>query len=152
MATKKRQAKNTIAGQVDTMRLVTTKLVPHTKLDDDELIYFNRIVKCRETASWNDLHLDFAANLAIAMVQHDEANLDIAQRGLMVRNERGTMVMNPAIAAKSSISATILQLSKALGLTASQNGLASPDQAKRNQADAQARDSIEKIAKDGLLA
>jgi phage terminase small subunit len=93
-----------------------------------------------------------AANLAITFTQLDEANLSIAGDGLMVRNDRGTKVVNPAITAKSSLSATVLQLSKALGLSASQLGVSGKPQEARNIADANARAIIDKAAGSRLLA
>lgn len=151
MAAKKRQSVDTIAGQVELMRMVSTKLESPIKLDDDEAIYFDRIVKSRETASWNDNHLVIAANLAICYAQLEDLNLEIAESGAMVRNPRGTPVTNPAFNARTSTIASVLAMNRILGLSAAQTGVSGEDQAKRNKADAQARDVIGK-AIDGLLA
>ena len=152
MAERKRVMKNTIAGQLETFAMVAAKIESPIKLDPDELTYFQMVISSRETASWNPIHLLMASNLAITFTQLDEANLSIAGDGLMVRNDRGTKVVNPAITAKSSLSATVLQLSKALGLSASQMGLSDAPQKARNQADAHARAIIDKASGDGLLA
>ena len=152
MAVRKRVMKNTVAGQLETFSIVSAKIESPIKLDPDESIYFQSVISSRETASWNPIHLLMAANLAITFTQLDEANLSIAGDGLMVRNDRGTKVVNPAITAKSSLSATVLQLSKALGLSASQMGMAGKPQEARNQADSKARAILSKAAEDSLLA
>lgn len=152
MAERKRVMKNTIAGQVAQMKAISAKLESPIPLDADEAIYFDRVVKSRETSTWSENHLVLAANLAITYTQLDQANLEIADRGLMVLNDRRTPVVNPAVNAKSSFAATILQLNKALGLSASQMGVSGKDQEARNQADAQAHDAIKKIKNNPLLA
>jgi hypothetical protein len=69
----------------------------------------------------------------------------------MVKNDRGTPVVNPAITAKSSLSATVLQLNKALGLSASQMGVSGQAQDKRNKADADARAILTQISETDLI-
>jgi phage terminase small subunit len=152
MAERKRVQKNTTAGTLETFKHVSAKLESPIKLDPDEQVNFDRVVSSRETSSWDSNHLLLAAHLAITYCQLDEANLSIASDGLMVRNDRGTRVVNPAITAKSSLSATILQLNRVLGLTATSQGVAGAPQAKRNAADAKAREIIDRIASDDLLA
>jgi len=152
MATRKRVMKNTVAGQIEAMALVSAKIEPVYKLDGDELRYFNYIVTSRETSTWNDNHRMLATNLAVTYAQLDEANMEIADKGIMVKNDRGTPVTNPAIAAKSSLSAAVLQLNKTLGLSASQMGVSGKAQEARNTADAQARGIINKVSEDSLLA
>ena len=69
----------------------------------------------------------------------------------MTKSDKGTPVVNPAVTAKSSLMATVLQLNKALGLSASQMGVAGKDQEARNKADRAARSVIEKVAEDDLI-
>ena len=151
MAAKDRVMKNTVQGAVLTAKMVSAKIEPMYKLDGDELTYFNAVVTSRETATWNDNHRLLATNLAVTYAQLDEANMEIAERGLMVKNDRGTPVVNPAITAKSSLSATVLQLNKALGLSASQMGVSGQAQDKRNKADADARAVISQISETDLI-
>jgi phage terminase small subunit len=152
MAQRKRVQTSTAAGALETFRHVAAKLQSPIQLDPDEQINFDRVISCRETASWDSNHLLLASHLAITYCQLDEANLSIAKDGLMVRNDRGTKVVNPAITAKSSLSATILQLNRVLGLTATSQGVAGAPQAKRNAADAKAREIIQRASEDDLLA
>lgn len=152
MAARKKTMTSTIAGQVEMMKMVSAKLESPIKLDKDEAIYFDRIVKSRETASWSENHMVIAANLAMSYAQMEDLNLEIAERGAMVKNDRGTPVVNPAFNAKASLMGAILSMNRILGLSAAQTGVSGSDQDKRNQADARARDVIGKIANDELLA
>ena len=148
MAQRKRVQKNTIAGQIETTKKILKGVEPAYPLDEMQLHYFNRVVKSRETESWDENHILLATNLAVTYVQVDLANADIAERGLMTKSDRGTPVVNPAITAKSSLMATVLQLNKALGLSASQMGVAGKDQEARNKAERTARKVIEEVTDD----
>jgi phage terminase small subunit len=152
MAAAKRPQKSKITGQVETMKSVSQHLESPIKLDPAETTYFNILVKGRESSSWDSNDLLLAANLAITLVQLDDANIAIAEGGFMVRSPKGTPVPNPAIAAKTSLTSTILQMNKHLGLSASQKGLSGSAQESRNKADSQARAIIDKIASEDLLA
>lgn len=151
MAQRKRVQKNTIAGQIETTKRIMQGVTPAYALNELQQHYFDRIVKSRETESWDDNHILLATNLAVTYAQVDAANADIEQRGLMTKSDKGTPVVNPAVTAKSSLMATVLQLNKALGLSASQIGVAGKDQEARNKADRAARSVIEKVAEDDLI-
>lgn len=151
MAQRKRTQKNTVAGQVETMQALLAKIEPAYLLDNLQLDYFRRVVKSRETSTWDDNHILLATNLAVTYAQLDHANAEIQSRGLMVKNDRGTPVVNPVVTAKASLMSSVLQLNKALGLSASQMGVSGKDQDARNRADREARGIIEKIAEDDLI-
>jgi phage terminase small subunit len=151
MAERKRTQKNTIAGQVQTMQSVLAKIEPAYLLDNLQIDYFHRVVKSRETSTWDDNHILLATNLAVTYAQLDHANNEIKARGLMVKNDRGTPVVNPVVTAKASLMSSVLQLNKALGLSASQMGVSGKEQDSRNKADRAARNLIEKISEDDLI-
>jgi len=151
MAQRKRTQKNTVAGEVETVQAILAKINPMYPLDYLQQTYFNCVVKSRETSTWDDNHVLLATNLAVTYAQLDDANEEIKTRGLMVKNDRGTPVVNPAITAKSSLMSSVLQLNKALGLSASQMGVSGKEQDSRNMADKQARELLEKVASDDLI-
>ena len=151
MAIRKRTQKNTVAGQVETVQAILTKINPAYDLNELQLDYFNRVVKSRETSAWDENHVLLATNLAVTYAQLDQANNEIKARGLMVKNDRGTPVVNPVVTAKASLMSSVLQLNKALGLSASQMGVSGKEQDSRNKADREARGLIEKISEDDLI-
>jgi P27 family predicted phage terminase small subunit len=148
MAQRKRTVKSSIAGQIETTKKLMQKIEPAYPLNDEQTNYFTRIVRSREIESWDDNHILLATNLAVTYVQVDIANDDIASRGLMTKSDRGTPVVNPAVTAKSNLMASVLQLNKALGLSASQKGISGQEQTSRNKAERQARDVIEAVTDD----
>ena len=148
MAQRKRTQKNTIEGQIATTKSIMQKVSPAYTLDALQTNYFERVVRSREVESWDENHILLATNLAVTYVQVDIANDDIASRGLMTKSDRGTPVVNPAVTAKSNLMASVLQLNKALGLSASQKGISGQEQTSRNKAERQARDVIEAVTDD----
>lgn len=151
MAERKRTQKNTIAGQIATTKALMAGVEPAYALDELQNNYFGRVVRSRETESWDENHILLATNLAVTYAQVDEANNEINSKGLMVLSEKGWPVTNPAISAKQSLMSTILQLNKALGLSASQIGVAGKDQESRNKADRETRKVLDKVAVDDLI-
>ena len=148
MAQRKRTQKNTIAGQIETTKNILAGVEPAYTLNALQRSYFDRAVRSRETESWDENHILLATNLAVTYAQVDAANEDIEKRGLMTKSDKGTPVVNPAVTAKSSLMATVLQLNKALGLSASQMGVSGKDQDARNKADRTARKVIEAVTDD----
>jgi P27 family predicted phage terminase small subunit len=151
MAQRKRTQKNTIAGQIETTKALLETIQPAYSLSPEQQTYFDRIVKSRETSTWDDNHIILATNLSVNYAQVDEANHEINTKGLMVLSEKGWPVTNPAITAKQSLMSTVLQLNKALGLSASQMGVAGKDQESRNKADREARKVLDKVAEEDLI-
>lgn len=151
MAQRKRTQKNTIAGQIETTKALLEIIQPAYNLSPEQQTYFDRIVKSRETSTWDDNHIILATNLSVNYAQVDEANHEINTKGLMVLSEKGWPVTNPAITAKQSLMSTVLQLNKALGLSASQMGVAGKDQESRNKADREARKVLDKVAEEDLI-
>lgn len=148
MARVKRTPTNTAAGQIETTKKILKKTEPAYKLEPLAQTYFERVVRSRETESWDENHILLATNLAVTYAQVDIANDDIKARGLMVKSDKGTPVVNPAVTAKSNLMASVLQLNKALGLSASQIGASGKNQDARNKAERQVRETIEAITDD----
>lgn len=151
MAQRKRIQKNTIAGQIETTKALLDVIKPTYDLTDRQQNYFDRIVKSRESSTWDENHIVLATNLAVNYSQLDEANCEIETKGLMVLSEKGWPVTNPAITAKQSLMSTVLQINKALGLSASQKGVSGKDQESRNKADRETRNILDKVASDDLI-
>ena len=144
----KRMPTNTVAGQIAITQSVLKKIEPSYALNTTQLNYFGKVVRSRETETWDENHVLLATNLAVTYAQLDEANDDIAKRGLMTKSDKGTPVVNPAVTAKSNLMASVLQLNKALGLSANQVGVSGQNQNARNKAEREAREIIDKVTDD----
>ncbi len=152
MAKRERTLKNSPAGQVETFKTLKDVVEPPIPLEGAELDYFRGIVTAREADTWADNDKLIAANLSKTYAAIDNLWSDIKERGYMVKNERGTPVANPAVAALNQMTSTMQALNRTLGLSASQRGLSGAKQASRNSAEKQAREVLEAAADDSLLA
>jgi phage terminase small subunit len=133
------------------MQMASTKIEPTSELDERELTHFKMITSSRETESWMDNHRHLATNLAKTYVQIEDLDARIKISGAMIPGANGIDKMNPAVTAKTNLNAIIINLNRALGLMAVQNGLSGKAQNKRNQADQSARKVIERAAQDDLI-
>jgi hypothetical protein len=151
MAKAIRAKSDSVKGMVDQFTTASKVLQPSRPLNSNQMSHFKRIVNDRETGSWSDNHLHIATELAITYALIESATTILDSEGMMLKNDRGTMVTNPMVSARLQLSGSALHLNKALGLSASQKGLSGSPQAKRNEADARARGIISKISEDDLL-
>ncbi len=151
MAKQERSKKSTVSNAVATFQTLKDVVEPTIPLSESEMVYFAGIVKAREADTWADNDKLIAANLAKTYAAIDELWIDIKDRGYMVKNERGTPVVNPAVSALNQMTSTMQSLNRTLGLSASQRGLSGAKQAGRNDAEQKAREAIEE-ASGSLLA
>lgn len=135
------------------MKAINNPPATFSPVTKEEQKYFDFVIQAREAASWSPNDIILAQQLATSYVQLDAINLAIKDLGIMVVNAKGTPVPNPAISAKAQLSSSILQINRALGLSASSRGLTGDEQRARNKSDALARDVINRASgSDDLLA
>lgn len=146
MATRKRTQANTVAGKLELIEATSTKLQPKLPLSDRALTIFNFITSARETGSWNDNDLYLASHLAHQSDRLEKLNFQYDNNN-WDRDDKA----NPLIGSISTVTATIQQLQKTLGLSASQRGLSGAPQGARNKADEAAREAIFRAAQFDLL-
>jgi hypothetical protein len=147
VARTKRNSSNSIAGAIDTMRNVTAALPPPTQqLTAAEMQAYNRVLKSRELSTWSEHDVALATQMAQMVVLCEEYTTLIKTSGPTVTNANGTPVANPLLSARDSTFRSITQITKLLGLSASQKGFGGQDQAKRNTAERHARTAIETAA------
>jgi hypothetical protein len=152
MATRKRVLKNSVEGALDTFRTTKDVIVSPLKLNDRESEFFEMITQSREISTWSPSDLYNAAALAKVRRRIEEINNELDLDGVTLVNERGTPIANPAFSALTQLMSQMAMLTRLLGLSSSQRGLAAEPQKKRNAADAHARAIIEKAAEEELLA
>jgi hypothetical protein len=148
----KRLRVDSVESQVTAMLDARTKIEPTTELLPREAFHFDAIVNSRESASWSDNDRFLATELAKNYRRLEEMGADLDKVGFMMTNERGTKVANPIFSATCQLMSSIQAANRALGLSASQRGLSGSNQAKRNAADASAKETIKRVSENPLLA
>lgn len=148
MSIKKRLDKNSIEGAIATTKAHSQELVCPVKLNEEEQAIFLRTINSRERSTWveNDLHL--AGIYAQTVRMEREVREQIDEQGYTVHNDRGTLVSNPNVLIRQQLVGTIVNLVKALGVSAGQKGLGTVHQAKRNLADDIARKALKKAGEE----
>jgi phage terminase small subunit len=147
-----RSKKSTVANAVQTAQLISTKIEPTLTLTEVERTHFDRIAISREVDTWSSHDVTIACQLAKALTTLELAQDQLRVDGLTIENARGSQVAHPLLHASMSMASTVQQLTKTLGLSASQRGLSGPKQQSRNLAEQTARKVIGKAAADDLLA
>ncbi len=123
-----RSKKSTIAEQIKTAQAISRDVFPVRELNVEENGYFTRLVQSREVESWSSHDLALATQLAVIMRQSDQADEEIQKHGFVLTDGR----KNPAVGAKHSCVSSIVQLTRLLGLSASQKGFGTQQQRQRN--------------------
>ena len=151
MAKQERQKKSTVANQVKAAADLSKSVCAPIEMTEYQLAVFDGIVASRERETWSDHDLRQAAKLAKLEVQFETEWDRLLEEGVVITNERGTEIENPRNRVCMTMQNTIKSLGSALGLTASQRGIAAGKQQKRNEQEINASRSAEK-ASSGLLA
>lgn len=151
MAARKRTMTTSIAGALESAAALQQVLSSPILLTAQEQIVFDEIVTSREAATWSKYDLRIAANLAQFTCKLHELHEILDRQGYTVLNDRGTLVGNPHGSILMQMSSVVGNVSKQLGLSASQKGISGIDQNKRNLADRTARQVIGKAGIDELI-
>lgn len=139
--------KSSITGQIKTAQSLSKDIFPVHDLSLEQNAYFVRIIQSREIDEWSDHDLSLATQLAVAMRQADQADVEIEKHGFVLPDGR----KNPAVSAKSGLTSSIVQLTRLLGLSASQKGLGSALQRQRNKTEQNMRQAFQSIDDDELI-
>jgi len=148
----KRTRIDSVGERIQGMMDAQTQIEPTADLSPRDLTHFKAIVSSRETASWSDNDRFIATELAKNYRRLEELGATLDSEGYTVTNPRGTAVAHPIFAATCQLMSSIQASNRTLGLSASQRGLSGKNQAKRNEADQEAKETIQRVAKNPLLA
>lgn len=115
---------------------------PWHKLNKTETRAFNALIDSREVDTWLDADIEMATRLSKLMVYMDSLWAQCMEEGPTFYNEKGTLCENPIFRTHNTLTQNYKTLKAALGLSASQRGVAGNKQAKRNQQDAAAKKTV----------
>jgi phage terminase small subunit len=152
MAKQERQQKSTLKNMVETFQTVNNLPMPPIKLDPEEMIVFERVIRSREVSTWSDHDIQIAANLAQMQVQLQATIQSVKLHGRVVVGPDGSMRINPECALMTQFSTSVKSMTAMLGLTAGARGVAGIKQRVRDKHERDVRKIVESTAEEDLLA
>jgi hypothetical protein len=147
-----RPGKQTLTGASQLFQSARSPIVSPLPLTEPEVMFFDWIISSREASTWSPNDLVIVVNLARTFQRLEVLNTALAAEGFTQENNRGTQVANPIFNALTQTQHQVQALSKTLGLSASQKGLAGDRQTGRNIAEREAKAIIDKASSTDLLA
>lgn len=150
MSTKKRSDHNNAAGEREALSDALTKIEPpkHVKLRDCDWPFWYAITSARATSSWNDTDLAKAANLARCQADIERLALEAYEEGDIIKNDRGTPIVNPKHSLLETLSRREVALSRALHVHTEATVGRSRDSGNRAVAQQKKRDAVESVSGD----
>ena len=67
----------------------------HVTLRDGDRPFWDSVVRARAGTTWNESDLEHAANLARCKADIETMQMEIAEQGNIIENDRGTQIINP---------------------------------------------------------
>lgn len=124
----------------------------HVRLRDCDWPFWLSVVNARARDRWNDADLELAANLARCKADIERIHAELEEEGDTIKNDRGTMIVNPKHTLLETLNRRAVALSKALQVHAEATQGKSREQVKANKAQKSATETLKKAAKEGLIA
>lgn len=141
------------AEQVRIMAGAAKDVVPpdHVPLRARELPFFDNIIKEFARAEWSSHQIELAAMLARMMSDMVDEHEALRSEGSVIKNAKGTPVMNPRRTVLQMCSVAILNMRRSLSLNADVRGMKSNDKA-HHKAKAKEIEEDNPLAPESLLA
>ena len=150
----KRQRTDSISGASNSMAGAAKTIDPPAWVNVPEaaLKFWHSITKARAADRWNDSDLENAAELARTKASIERLNIEIAEEGDIITNDRGTPIVNPKHSLLETLTRRMVALSRMLQVHAEATQGKARDQVKGNQAQQKAGEHLEETKEDRLLA
>lgn len=140
------------AEQVRIMAAAGKEILPpsHVALDKGDMPFFHSIIAEFAKADWTDHQIELAAMMARLMADTEREHIALRAEGSIVRNQRGTQIMNPRRSIIQMNAQSILNMRRTLSLNAIARG--SKDQRANNARLAKETEEDNPLAPESLLA
>lgn len=124
----------------------------HINLPKEAMPFWDSIVKARAAGRWNDTDLETAAELARTKYNIERLSAEIEVEGDVVKNDRGTQIVNPKHNLLETMTRRLVSLSRILQVHAEATQGKSAKQVASNKAQSAAMEAVEAVADDDLIA
>jgi hypothetical protein len=150
----KRNRSDSAASAVKAMvnaALPDLELPQHVKLREDDLPFWDGVLRARARDEWTEADLVVAAQLARCQADIESEQQLLNIEGSVTENVRGTQIMNPRVTVLEQLSRREMALMRTLRMGGRIAGDAR-DQAGKRAIERKARQIRTELADDGLLA
>lgn len=150
----KRQRSDSVTGAVNSMAGATKEIpVPDwVTVPDPALKFWRSITRARAADRWNDSDLENAAELARTKASIERLNTELALEGDIIKNDRGTPIVNPKHSLLETLTRRMVALSRMLQVHAEATQGKARDQVPANKGQAKAQKTVEPMEDDDLIA
>lgn len=138
----KKQRSDSAQGSVNAFSGALSEIAPPNALSDGELRYWNAITRARAREDWTTIDLFRAWNLSKLFFQIEQAHHDIDTNGMMLLNDKGTQINNPAFSRLEVLTRLASSEATKLHVHAEATVGKSEDSAKRATKQRQAEDAM----------
>lgn len=150
----KRQRSDSVTGALNSMAGASKEIpVPDwVNVPEPALKFWRSITRARSADRWNDSDLENAAELARTKASIERLNTELALEGDIIKNDRGTPIVNPKHSLLETLTRRMVALSRMLQVHAEATQGKARDQVKSNKAQQRAHDTIKESSEDDLIA
>lgn len=114
--------------------------------------FWRSITRARAADRWNDSDLENAAELARTKASIERLNIELEAEGDIIKNDRGTPIVNPKHSLLETLTRRMVALSRMLQVHAEATQGKSRDQVKGNQAQESARKAVDPSFDESLVS
>jgi hypothetical protein len=123
----------------------------HVKLRKGDEVFWQGVVRARARDEWTDADLVVAGQLARCQADIEREQQDLDSEGTVVKNDRGTMVLNPRVSVLEQFARREMALMRTLRMGGRVAG-AARDEAPGRKIERQSRQVRAELEDDELLA
>ncbi len=123
----------------------------HVKLRAGDAVFWDGVVRARARDEWTETDLVVAAQLARCLHDIENEQLALDGEGTVIKNDKGTMVLNPRVSVLEQFARREMALMRTLRMGGRAAG-AARDEYPARKIERQSRKLREELEDDGLLA
>lgn len=148
----RRPRTDSLAYKADLRERLKTGIESPIPLSAEEKIVFDGIIAEMPIGDWEAYRIRMAANLSKMVIAAEQCMLELAEEGMVVTDFKAGKVVNPRQKVWKDLCSTISNLSRLLGVSASQRGLSAKETRNRKEAEKETKALLSGMGKNDLLA
>lgn len=150
----RRQRTDTVTGAANAIQGAAKDIAPPdwVVVPKHAMKFWRSITRARAADRWNDADLENAAELARTKSSIERLNTELEIEGDIIKNDRGTPIVNPKHSLLETLTRRMVALSRMLQVHAEATQGKARDQVKGNKAQQEAGSVVNRIDDEDLIA